>query len=187
MRLFLAVELPEILLEELEAAVAPLREEAPELAWVSPRKRHLTLKFLGDVERETVPSLVEMTDRIVRGRAPFAINLREVGAFPNFRRARVVWIGVEQEPRLELLQHDVEVACELAGFELDGRPFRPHVTLARRRSALPVERAKQLRKTAKRVTFTATLGVEAITLFESVPGAGSTPYARVHVAQLGGR
>ena len=187
MRLFLAVELPGSLLDELETSLAPLRDEAPDLAWVSPAKRHLTLKFLGDVDPGRVPSLVEMAERLASRRALFAIHLREIGAFPNFRRARVVWIGVDHEARLELLQHDVEVAAEQAGFELDGRPFRPHVTLARVRTTLPVERAKGLRKAAKRVSFTATLGVEAITLFESVMAAGSTPYRRLHVAQLGGR
>ena len=66
--------------------------------------------------------------------------LQGIGAFPNFRRARVVWIGVEQEPRLELLHHDLELACEQEGFEVEGRPFRPHITLARVRVPLPIER-----------------------------------------------
>ena len=51
-----------------------------------------------------------------------SMTLGGIGAFPNFRRARVVWMGVGQDPRLELLHHDVEVACEGLGSRLrDGR------------------------------------------------------------------
>ena len=65
----------------------------------------------------------------------FAMQLAGFGAFPNFQRARVVWTGVQHESRLELLHHDVEVASGEEGFELPGRAFRPHVTVARAHAA----------------------------------------------------
>ena len=187
MRLFFAIELGDPLLDLLDDVIAPLRAEAPELSWTTREKRHLTLKFLGDVPPESAPGLADAADRAVTGHRPMEMLVREVGAFPNFRRARVVWIGVEQDPRLELLHHDLEIACEQLGFEVEGRPFRPHITLARVRAPLAVERARSLARVARSVRLQATQQVQAITLFESTLAPSGAHYRRVHVATLGGR
>jgi RNA 2',3'-cyclic 3'-phosphodiesterase len=186
-RLFFAIELGETLLDLLEETTAPLRAEAPELAWVARERRHLTLKFLGDVDEAAAPKLVEAADRAAALHQPLEMSVREVGAFPNFRRARVVWIGVEQEPRLELLHHDLEIACEQQGFDVEGRPFRPHITLARVRTPLPVERLRALARVARTVRMKATVAVERISLFESTLAPAGARYRRIHAAPLGGR
>lgn len=187
MRLFFAIELGDPLLDLLEESTAPLRDEAPELAWVRREHRHLTLKFLGDVDEASARKLIEAADRATARHSPLEMSVRDVGAFPNFRRARVVWIGVEQERRLELLHHDLELACEGAGFEVEGRPFRPHITLARVRSPLPVDRLRALARVARSVRARATALVERITLFESTLAPSGARYRRVHSATLGGR
>jgi 2'-5' RNA ligase len=186
MRLFLAIELPQDLLDALESAIAPLRAASPEIAWVLPTKRHLTLKFLGEVSAERLDRIVALADRVARQHRAFSMQLGGIGAFPNFRRARVVWIGVEHEVRLELLHHDFEVAGEAEGFEIEGRAFRPHVTLARVRSTLEVERARRLARAARRIDFSAAVEVGEITLFESTPAQSGATYRRVHAAQLAG-
>jgi 2'-5' RNA ligase len=187
MRLFFAIELADDVQDLLDDATASLRAEAPELAWIDRTKRHLTLKFLGDVADEALPRLTEAADRAVAEHAPLEMSVREIGAFPNFRRARVVWIGVEQERRLELLHHDLELACESAGFEVEGRPFRPHITLARVRNPLPVGRMKAFARVARSVRLRATVLVEQITLFESILAPSGARYRCVHSATLGGR
>jgi 2'-5' RNA ligase len=187
MRLFFAIELGDDLLDLLDETTATLRSEAPELAWVGREKQHLTLKVLGDVDEASLPGLTAAADRAAARHPPLEMVVREVGAFPNFRRARVVWIGVEQEPRLELLHHDLELACESEGFEVEGRPFRPHITLARVRTALPVERLRGLARVARTVRLKATVPVERITLFESTLAPSGARYRRVHAAPLGGR
>jgi 2'-5' RNA ligase len=187
MRLFFAIELGESLLDLLERETTALVAEAPELSWTTREKRHLTLKFLGDVPDDAVPPLVEAAQWAAGRHQPLEMTIREVGAFPNFRRARVVWLGVEQDPRLELLHHDLEIACEQAGFEVEGRPFRPHITLARVRSPLPVERARELARVARTVRLRATEQVEGITLYQSILAPSGAQYRRMHVATLGGR
>ncbi|HEX7980401.1 MAG TPA: RNA 2',3'-cyclic phosphodiesterase [Gemmatimonadaceae bacterium] len=187
MRLFFAIELPDDVQERLDEATTSLRAEAPELAWIDREKRHLTLKFLGDVADDALPRLTAAADHATATHGPLEMSVHEVGAFPNFRRARVVWIGVEQERRLELLHHDLEVACESAGFEVEGRPFRPHITLARVRSPLPVDRMKAFARVARSVRMRATVPVERITLFESILAPPGARYRRVHSATLGGR
>jgi len=186
-RLFFAIELGEALLDRLDETTALLRAEAPELAWVPRERQHLTLKFLGDVEDGAASKLTDAADRAAALHEPLEMTVREVGAFPNFRRARVVWIGVEQEPRLELLHHDLELACEREGFEVEGRPFRPHITLARVRAPLPVERMRALARVARTVRMKAMVPVEQITLFESTLAPTGARYRRIHAASLGGR
>ena len=112
------------------------------------------------------------------------MRLAGMGAFPNFRRARVVWMGVEQDPRLELLHHDVEVACETLGFEVDGRPFRPHLTLARVKDRLPEERARALSRAARRVDFNADVVVRSLDLMRSELGPGGSTYSTIASAPL---
>jgi 2'-5' RNA ligase len=187
MRLFFAIELADDVQDLLDEATTSLRAEAPELAWVERKKRHLTLKFLGDLADDALPRLVDAADRAAAAHGPMEMSVRDIGAFPNFRRARVVWIGVEQERRLELLHHDLELACESAGFEVEGRPFRPHVTLARVRSPLPVGRLKTLARVARSVRVRASVPVEHITLFESILAPSGARYRHVHSATLGGR
>ncbi|MEO7454853.1 MAG: RNA 2',3'-cyclic phosphodiesterase [Gemmatimonadaceae bacterium] len=187
-RLFLAVELAQPLLDELEAAIAPLRDVAPDIAWVPSEKRHLTLKFLGDVDESHVAEVVAFTEKAAARHRTFSMQVGGLGAFPNFRRARVVWTGVEHEPRLELLHHDVEVAGESRGFEIEGRAFRPHITLARVRSPLPLDAVRRLARAARRIDFTAMQVVDRITLFESTLASSGSRYRRVQdVALQGGR
>ena len=187
MRLFLALELDTVLLDALEAAIAPLRAEAPELTWIAPEKRHLTLKFLGDVNEARVDHVVAMTDAVASRHRAFTFEVNGVGAFPNFQRARVVWVGVEHEARLELLHHDIEVAGDGVGFEIEGRAFRPHVTLARVKAPLAEDRMRRLARMARRVDFSASAEVAQITLMESTLAPTGARYRRIHAAALGGR
>ena len=81
---------------------------------------------------------------------------------------------------------DLEVACADLGYQVEGRAFRPHITLARVRTPLPLARARPLARAARCVAFAATSRVARLTLFESTPGTGAH-YRRVHAATLGGR
>jgi 2'-5' RNA ligase len=185
-RLFFAIELGDVLRSALDHAVAPLRAAEPSLAWVRADRLHLTMKFLGDVDDEGAARLARAADAVASRHRPFEMTLGGVGAFPNFRRARVVWMGVAGDSRLELLHHDLEVACGEEGFEVEGRPFRPHITLARVRSPMALDRARPFARAARRVAYAASDEVRGLGLLESVPGGGPGPYRRVHAAPLGG-
>lgn len=186
MRLFLAINLaPEIRRAILEAT-APLRTAAPTLSWVDESRLHLTLKFLGEQSAEIVPLVSESVSAVAGRHRQFGVRLSEVGAFPNFRRARVVWMGIEREPRLELLHHDLEIACQGLGFELEGRAFRPHLTLARVKGGERTEEAelRRLSRVSKRVNFEEETGVESIDLMRSNLDRSAARYERLHVAPL---
>ena len=187
MRLFLAVELSSDVVRALARATAPLRAEVPTLCWVPPERCHLMVKFLGDLPESRMERMVAMSAAVAGAHRPLTMQLGGVGAFPNFQGARVVWTGVEHDARLELLHHDVEMASAEEGVELEGRAFRPHVTLARVREPLGEREGLRLARVAQAIDFSATQEVVAISLLESRLAPAGATYRRVHAAKLGGR
>jgi len=185
-RLFLAINLDPTVRRAIVEAAAPLRAAAPSLGWVDDSRLHLTLKFLGDTTDDRVPPLCQAMNDVAGRHRPFAMHIRETGAFPNFRRARVVWMGIEREPRLELLHHDVELATEALGFEVEGRAFRPHLTLARVRERTALEELRQLARASRTVRFEEESAVGSIDLMRSNRGSNSTAprYECLHAAPL---
>ena len=184
MRLFLAINLPPAVRREVVAATADLRTTAPELSWVTEPRLHLTLKFLGEQPESKIEAIQSVLAGVAgRHREPM-MTLSGVGAFPNFRRARVVWMGIQQEPRLELLHHDVEVACETLGFEVEGRPFRPHLTLARVKHPLAEERLRILARAAKQIDFQTDFIVHSIDLMQSDLTSSGPAYTTLVSAAL---
>jgi RNA 2',3'-cyclic 3'-phosphodiesterase len=130
-RLFVAIDLPpdaKALLAELQAQ---LQQHTRAVRWANPAGTHLTLKFLGEVDRAVVDHVVAGMRSATR-RSPFSLHTTELGVFPNARRPRVVWLGVggDREP-LARLQAAVENTIGPLGFPAEDRPFSPHLTLGR--------------------------------------------------------
>jgi 2'-5' RNA ligase len=132
-RLFVAVDVPDDLRDTIESEIVDrLRDQVPGARWTRPEGRHLTLKFLGNVEDDRVPVITEAVRSAAGRHAAFEASFTEIGGFPNTRRPRVLWIGIgEGAEALSALAGSVEAAVEPLGFEPEGRPFRGHLTLAR--------------------------------------------------------
>ncbi|MFQ5859050.1 MAG: RNA 2',3'-cyclic phosphodiesterase [Anaerolineae bacterium] len=133
-RSFIAVELTQDLLDSLIEIQDELRanEWADEIRWVRREGIHLTLKFLGDVPAGRIEAIGDGVAQAVAGVQPFTVTVEGLGVFPNWRRPRVIWIGVGGDTdRLHALQEKVEQAMAGLGFEPEGRPFHPHLTLGR--------------------------------------------------------
>ena len=186
-RLFLAINLEPDVRSAIVDATASLRAAAPTLSWVDETRLHLTLKFLGEQSADVVRGLSDSVSDVAARHRPFSLQLHDIGAFPNFRRARVVWMGIEREPRLELLHHDIELACEQLGFEVDGRPFRPHLTLARVKERTGVEELKRLARASKGVVFEHEADVQSIDVMKSDMTVTPSRYERLHAATLRSR
>jgi 2'-5' RNA ligase len=182
--LFLAINPEAEVKTRIDEATGPLRGAAPALRWVAADRLHLTVKFLGEQPDSIVPALSEALDTAVgrHGDAPLALG--GFGAFPNFRRARVVWLGVEPHPRLELLHHDIEEACAALGFEPDGRPFRPHLTVARVPDGTTGDTLRALSRAARAATFSETVDVEGVDLMASELTAAGPRYRLLHASGL---
>jgi 2'-5' RNA ligase len=144
MRLFVAVAPPPEVLSDLDAAVASHRATHSahrELRWTGPQDWHLTLAFLGDVPGPAAARLAPRLARAAAGHRPFPLALAGAGAFPAAARARVLWCGLAGDrPALAALAASVAGAATRAGAAPPdaGRPFRPHLTLARCRTQADV-------------------------------------------------
>ncbi len=186
MRLFLAINLPLAERRSLLDATAPLRSAARDVAWVTAERLHLTLKFLGEQPEAHLGPLREMLAATARAHQPLILRVGGLGAFPNLRAPRVVWVGVEHDPKLELLQHDLEHGCDALGYELSGRAFRPHITLGRVRDRMPAGMAHALATAARRVRYTATVEVTSVDLMASDLRPDGPRYTVLAAAPLGG-
>lgn len=175
-RLFVAINLPDAVRQQLYDAAAPLRASAPHVSWVAPPKLHLTVKFLGEQPPEMVEASASALRELAARHRPFDIELGGAGAFPNLKAPNVVWAGVVNEPRLELLHHDVEVAFQQLGCGLDGRTFRPHITLGRVRHGGGRDEAKAIARGVRLVHFSAHAHVSTIEVMESVLAPGGAQY-----------
>ena len=135
MRLFLAIDLPEALRRDLAEIRTELEPRCPGWRWVRPEGIHLTLRFLGEVERERDAHSRESWSRVCAASGKARFRLGGLGVFPGPSRPRVLWVAVNEEPgsasRLESLAHGLEEAARELGFAREARPFRPHLTLAR--------------------------------------------------------
>ena len=130
MRTFIAIDLPEPLHVALAEAQKTFRGVSPEARWTRPEGIHLTLKFLGEISDAQLRQVVEALHGIGPFEA-FPLELKGFGFFPQARRPRVFWVGVEAPPVLAELAERVECAMEKVGFRREQRPFTPHLTLAR--------------------------------------------------------
>lgn len=132
MRLFVAAEIPELHRASLASALEPLKHLLSAPRWTSPGSWHVTLKFLGEVPELHLDEVGETLEDVVTKGEPFQTRMTEPGAFPNSRRPRVLWMGLaDEENAFRNLAGRMDRKFERAGFPAGGRPFRPHVTLAR--------------------------------------------------------
>ena len=136
MRAFIAIDLPETLRDALERSQRTFRASAPDARWTRPQGIHLTLKFLGEIQDQQVEKVKERLAALGRFEL-FRIEVKGFGFFPDARRPRVLWAGVEAPPGLAELAASVEAAMETLGFPREDRPFRPHLTLARFKESRP--------------------------------------------------
>lgn len=184
LRLFIAVPIPDAVVRFLKNMRAALQHPGMNIRWVPVENIHLTLKFLGDLEAASVDPVAERMDAAAGANAPFSLIARNVGGFPNLRRFRVLWIGMDGDTkRLETLRRDVESELESLGVEKERRRFHPHLTLARTRQRLDGEPFGLLDASWAQQASDA-FWVERICLFASVLKPGGAEYSRLHTSYL---
>lgn len=142
MRLFVALELTPEVRQALCALVERLQRAEADLRWVRPEGLHLTLKFIGEAPEGKLPSIKEALRR-VRSSAPVALDFRGLGYFPDERRPRVFWVGVQASDNLPELAAQVEAALAPLGIPPEKRAYLPHLTLGRFRSAQRLTRLQE--------------------------------------------
>jgi RNA 2',3'-cyclic 3'-phosphodiesterase len=152
-RTFIALELNEALQRFLGEIISQLSRELPDLRWVDPRGIHLTLAFLGELSDKQLVETIHAAEEAAHKATPFEYRLKGLDIFGSPQQPRVIWMGVEDLPSgkvqgspLQHLHRVLSKGLELRGFEVEKRPFSPHLTLARLKQPLSPESQQRLQR-----------------------------------------
>ncbi len=136
-RAFIAIEIGSEIKRRVSECVDKLKRTGADVKWVVPENIHLTLKFLGNIEEDTLPGLNEIISGVVSMRESFNISIENIGAFPNLKRPRVVYVCVgegEKENNLLSLYENLNKRIEELGIKGESRKYVGHITLGRIRT-----------------------------------------------------
>ncbi|MBN2361889.1 MAG: RNA 2',3'-cyclic phosphodiesterase [Deltaproteobacteria bacterium] len=185
-RLFIATELSAEALQlatQIEEALQAALRRRTRVRWTRNEGRHVTLAFLGQVDDSRVAELGQLVAAVAARHQPLAVKVGGMGAFPNTRRARVLWVGVaDASGALERLAADLQQSLRSVGYELDEREFRGHVTLGRvaDRQGVDVNEAH-----AEVPAQSVAVQLDALVLFESQLSPSGARYRQLRRATLG--
>ena len=182
-RAFLAVGMDEGF--RSEDVLKELERSGADLKLVEPRNLHITLKFLGDTDEDKIEGIGRAMDASVRGIAPFEVRFRGLGAFPNSRSVRVVWVGLQGAEPLAVISRRLDEELSGLGFAKDPRGFSPHITLGRVRTPRRWGSLPAILDSHAEADLGA-MSVERVSLKKSVLGPGGPTYSTVLEAVLKG-
>jgi 2'-5' RNA ligase len=178
MRLFAGIPLDAEARTFVAIAVDALKLEGFRARWTPADNWHVTLAFLGDVDEAAVPAIASAFHAVPgqASLAPFSLQLSSIGAFPNPRRPRVLWLGgQEQEPQFDAAAFALRSAFEPLGFHFDDPPMA-HVTIGRTTGSAPLR--------APRLAAAHAMPVSRLALFESVRTPAGVRYEEREVLFL---
>jgi RNA 2',3'-cyclic 3'-phosphodiesterase len=188
-RAFVAIELTPEILEALSKVQGDLQKGEGGRAgrWVKQEGIHLTLKFLGEVPQEKLLAIQDALARACMRFSPFTVKVGGLGCFPNMRRPRVVWVGVQEDAgELVDLQKAVEREISPLGFPTEARGFTPHLTLARVRDDVSFREVEMLGKAVadSKTGELAEMQVRTVSLMKSDLKPGGAVYTELFQAPL---
>ena len=181
LRVFIALELSTETKNEAHVFVERIREKYPHFRFIPPQNWHLTLDFLGPVLLDRVQDLIaELPNALILSR-PFTVFLQEMGAFPNSRKTRILWLGMKGElEELFALKKAVDGMLRKKHFSIETRNFEPHITIARlktnERSSIFEPEPFEGTKPSK---------INGITIFKSLLDTEGATYERLAILSLG--
>ncbi len=184
LRLFFGLHLSPAHRQEIARRVLPFRQSVPEVNWVPADNLHLTMAFLGETDQSLLPKLQAAADSACREARPFHLTIGGLtGAFSNWRRPQVIWLGTTGESG-ELHRLHQLLAAELSGlgFAVDRR-WHPHITLGRVKRQLPEATAQRLQQTEWPLREELTL---QLTLFQSTLRSTGAVYQVVSKSEMSG-
>ncbi len=159
----------------MAAYIADLAERLPAVKWEKESQIHITLKFLGDQSPTTLEAIAHELDGALRGSGIVEDMLDHVGAFPNARKPRIIWVGfATPPPRILALQRTVEEVCAAQGIAREDKRFTPHFTIGRVKDSRD---AGDLENELRLVRFMSTsVASQAVRVMEST----LTPRGAIH-------
>lgn len=181
LRSFIAIDLPADLrnqILQLQKDLSPFTNSF--IRWTKPENIHLTLRFLGDVEKRKLDDVINTLQEIAHAELPFELFISSLGVFPNIKQPRIVWVGINECESLTLLVRLFEEKLAILGFTAENRPFKPHLTIGRIRSYCTSNESQMLSHALHSARkFSASLLVNEIVLYKSDLKPGGPVYSRL--------
>ncbi|MFA6216356.1 MAG: RNA 2',3'-cyclic phosphodiesterase [Candidatus Omnitrophota bacterium] len=187
MRAFIAIEIPQEIKGFLAALQKGLRRSNADISWVKPHNIHVTMRFLGEIELLQQNAITKILDTVSKRHSSFKLRLSSLGAFPNAKSPRVIWVGIDLgTEQLQKIAGELETALQGSGFSPEERPFTSHMTIGRTKSSLNrsllvkiMENVNQRFEEEKPEMI-----VSKITLFKSTLTPGGPVYEALYIANL---
>lgn len=151
----------------LSDVMQELKTSGASLKLVPAEHFHSTLKFLGDTEEGLADEIVGIMRKACEGHPPFRAMLQGTGAFPSLSRMNVIWVGIEGARPIADIAARLDASLAPLGFRPEGRPWSPHMTLARVKGGGNLERVRQILQAHVRDSFGEAL-VDRVRLKRSV-------------------
>ena len=187
MRLFIAVNFPADVREAVHDEVGGLRHPNDGIAWIVAPLLHVTIKFIGEIPADRLEPLASIVRKVAAVQGVLSVRVGGVGAFPNFRRPRVVWVGVKDGGELVRMATRLDEECVALGIEAERRPFRPHLTVGRVKRELSPAAAAALAQAARGLTRQRESIVRSLDLMRSELSSTGPRYHVVTSVPLGER
>ncbi|EIW01026.1 RNA 2',3'-cyclic phosphodiesterase [Thermoanaerobacter siderophilus] len=165
MRTFIGIDLDEKSIGKLSSFQEELKNYTIKGRWTHKDNFHITLKFLGEIETESVMKIKDSLEVAVKDISPFYIKFDKVGFFKGNGDMRVLWVGTEENSFLNKLHHNIDKELYKIGFAKDERKFTSHITIARDiRLNIGIEEVNNLFEKQEKEAIL----VDTIFLYESV-------------------
>jgi 2'-5' RNA ligase len=188
LRAFIAIEIPEPILELISQQTSALRRACPYslVRWIPNQNIHLTLKFLGDSPSQKLEELAQQLVVEIQRHRQFSLTVKGIGVFPNNRRPRIVWIGIENQPALIEVFRSIESTAAGVGYTPEERSFSPHLTIGRVRPRVTREELQKIGKTVTEMNIgpLGNVPVESIHIIRSELKQTGAVYTRLYTAKL---
>lgn len=185
MRTFIAIELPEKIKTALSSIQNQLKTTGADVKWVKEENIHLTLKFLGGINEQTLEKVKNILGETAKTTPPFQMRIGSLGAFPKIDFPRVIWAGaVQGETESKKIADQLEDQLAEINIPKEERPFSAHITLGRLRSGRNKEKLTTMLNKLKDEMEILEFKVEKITLFASKLTPGGPIYESLQEAAL---
>jgi RNA 2',3'-cyclic 3'-phosphodiesterase len=176
MRLFTGLDLPAEVVRALDALLDRLRPTA-RIKWSPPANLHVTTRFIGEWPEARLPDLHGALGGIP-SHTPIPILIRKLGFFPNPQAPRIFWAGVEASTDLAALAAETDRALEPLGLKPEGRPFSPHLTLARIKDPVPLQKLRETIAALPSLDFGG-FSADRFFLYQSRQGPAGSVYTKL--------
>ena len=185
-RLFIAIQIPEEIKTAIGGIIDVLKKSGTDVRWVKQENIHVTLQFLGETDEALIPEISEALKKRLSSYPPFYITIAHVGCFPDKRRPRVIWVGIEESASLINLYKDITDEMSRFGYQKEERNFTAHLTIGRIKSNKNIHALFERFDEISTTNFS-DFSVQHVTLMKSELNSSGAKYCSLAEIPLSGR